>query len=90
MSELYKATLEKNFNQDVLIQEQLQTIEELNTLNKELKEKEDLLNNVQAQNFILTERIRQLEAHIEGGDNGEVTRGDKTFTNRGVQVKPPK
>jgi hypothetical protein len=31
-----------------------------------------------------------LEAHIEGGENGEVIRGDKTYTNRGIQVKPPK
>jgi hypothetical protein len=45
---MYKLTLEKNFNQDVLIQEQVQTIEELNNLNKELKEKEEQLNNVQA------------------------------------------
>ena len=43
---MYKLTLEKNFNQDVLIQEQVQTIEELNNLNKELKEKEEQLNNV--------------------------------------------
>jgi hypothetical protein len=48
ISEMYKLTLEKNFNQDVLIQEQVQTIEELNNLNKELKEKEEQLNNVQA------------------------------------------
>lgn len=41
ISEMYKLTLEKNFNQDVLIQEQVQTIEELNNLNKELKEKEE-------------------------------------------------
>lgn len=46
ISEMYKVTLEKNFNQDVLIQEQVQTIEELNNLNKELKEKEEQLNNV--------------------------------------------
>ena len=45
---MYKLTLEKNFNQDVLIQEQVHTIEELNNLNKELKEKEHQLNNVQA------------------------------------------
>ena len=45
---MYKLTLEKNFNQDVLIQEQAQTIEELNNLNKELKEKEEQLNLVQA------------------------------------------
>jgi hypothetical protein len=45
---MYKLTIEKNFNQDVLIQEQVQTIEELNNLNKELKEKEEQLNNVQA------------------------------------------
>ena len=45
---MYKLTLEKNFNQDVLIQEQVQTIEELNNLNRELKEKEEQLNNVQA------------------------------------------
>jgi hypothetical protein len=45
---MYKLTLEKNYNQDVLIQEQVQTIEELNNLNKELKEKEEQLNNVQA------------------------------------------
>lgn len=38
---MYKLTLEKNFNQDVLIQEQVQTIEELNNLNRELKEKEE-------------------------------------------------
>lgn len=38
---MYKLTLEKNFNQDVLIQEQVQTIEELNNLNSELKEKEE-------------------------------------------------
>lgn len=48
ISEMYKLTLEKNFNQDVLIQEQVQTIEELNNLNRELKEKEEQLNNVQA------------------------------------------
>lgn len=41
ISEMYKLTLEKNFNQDVLIQEQVQTIEELNNLNRELKEKEE-------------------------------------------------
>jgi hypothetical protein len=45
---MYKLTLEKNYNQDVLIQEQVQTIEELNNLNKELKEKEEQLNNVRA------------------------------------------
>lgn len=58
ISEIYKLTLEKNYNQDVLIQEQVQTIEELNNLNKELKEKEEQLNNVQAQNFIMQERIK--------------------------------
>lgn len=84
ISEIYKLTLEKNYNQDVLIQEQVQTIEELNNLNKELKEKEEQLNNVQAQNFIMQERIKQLDAHIEGGETGEVIRGDKTFINRGV------
>jgi len=49
-----------------------------------------VLSNLQAQNFIMQERIKQLEIHIEGDDNGEVIRGDKTYTNRGVQVKPPK
>ena len=34
----------------------------------------------------MQERIKQLEAHIEGGETGEVTRGDKTFMNRGVQA----
>jgi hypothetical protein len=32
----------------------------------------------------MQERIKQLEAHIEGGETGEVIRGDKTFMNRGV------
>ena len=38
----------------------------------------------------MQERIRQLEIHIEGDDNGEVIRGDKTYVNRGVQAKAPK
>lgn len=52
-----------------------------------MKEKEERLRNVQAQNFLLQEKIATLEKHIEGGDNGQVTKGDKQFTNRGVQVK---
>jgi hypothetical protein len=34
--------------------------------------------------------LKILEGHLEGNADGVLNRGDKSYMNRGVQVKPPK
>lgn len=38
----------------------------------------------------MQEKIRVLELHLEGGPDGSISRGDRTFMNRGIQVKAAK
>jgi hypothetical protein len=56
----------------------------------ELREKEEELRKLTDERFIMQEKIRALELHLEGGPDGSISRGDRTFMNRGIQVKPPK
>jgi hypothetical protein len=48
---------------------------------KSLKEKEEELREVQAQNFKMQEKIDMLEKHLAGA---EVQRGDRQYINRSV------
>lgn len=76
---------DRNYELEIEIKKLKDKIEDLELDIKSLKEKEEELRQVQAQNYLIQEKIDMLEKHIAGA---EVQRGDKQYINRGVQVKP--